>query len=67
MFKIKGEFMGNERIYLIQKGKFLGQLFENIENFKIFFRQILVFIKNISKYDLIHCDIKPENILIYYE
>ena len=66
MFKIKGEFLGNERIYLIQKGKFLGHLFENIENFKFFFKHILNFINNINKHHLIHCDLKPENILIDY-
>ncbi len=67
MFKIKGEFLGNERIYLIQKGKFLGRLFENIKNFKTFFQTMLEFIKTINKADLVHCDIKPENILIDYE
>jgi serine/threonine protein kinase len=66
MFKIKGEFLGNERIYLIQKGKYLGRLFENISNFKNFLKKMLNFIKNISSNGLVHCDLKPENILIDY-
>lgn len=67
MFKIKGEFLGNERIYLIQKGKILGHLFHNINNFKSFFRHMLEFIQNINRLDIVHCDIKPENILLDYE
>ena len=40
-FKIKGEFERGERIYLIQKGKFLEYLFSNINQFKHLLRQLL--------------------------
>ena len=36
MFRIKGEFLGNERIYLIQKGIFMQHLFSDIANLKDF-------------------------------
>lgn len=69
MFKIKGEFMNSERIYLIKKGKFFKHLFydENNENFKNFFRKLLemlVFLNNLNQ--TVHCDIKPENIVFDY-
>jgi len=67
MFKIKGEFLGNERIYLIQKGKFMEHLFTNINNFKNFLKNVLNLIDLLSnKFKIIHSDIKPDNLLIDY-
>ena len=66
-FKIKGEFLGNERIYSIKKGKLLQYLFEDINNLKNFMRKLLNFIKFLNDNGVVHCDIKPENILIDYE
>lgn len=68
MFRIKGEFLGNERIYLIQKGKFLSYLFSDLANFKDFLKIVLKFINLLnSKFFIIHSDLKPDNILIDYE
>lgn len=63
-FKIKGEFEKGERIYKIQKGRFLFNLFKNIKNFKYLVKQLLIGIDFINKKGIIHSDIKPENILV---
>jgi dual specificity tyrosine-phosphorylation-regulated kinase 2/3/4 len=65
-FKIKGEFEKGERIYLIQKGKFLVSLFSNICQFKYLLKQLILGINYINSKGIIHSDIKPENILIDY-
>ena len=65
-FKIKGEFEKGERIYNIQKGIFLKYLFSNINQFKFLIKTILSGIDFINSQDIIHSDIKPENILIEY-
>ena len=65
-FKIKGEFEKGERIYYIQKGKFLMSLFSTISQFKFLLKSILSAIDYINKKGIIHSDIKPENILIEY-
>jgi len=65
-FKIKGEFEKGERIYNIQKGIFLKLLFTNILQFKLFIKKMLYGIEFINSQDIIHSDIKPENILIEY-
>ena len=67
LFEIKGEFLNNERIYLIKKGKLYKHLFLNEENFKNFFKKLLEAIKFISDSDIVHCDIKPDNILFKYD
>ena len=67
IFKIKGEFERGERIYYIQKGKLLFELFNNIKQFKFFCKKILEGIFYINNYKkIIHSDIKPDNILIEY-
>ena len=66
-FKIKGEFEKGERIYFIQKGKFLMSLFSTISQFKYLLKSLLSGIDYINKKGIIHSDIKPENILIKYE
>ena len=65
-FKIKGEFEKGERIYNIQKGIFIKYLFSDIIQFKFFIKSILSGIDYINSQDIIHSDIKPENILIEY-
>ena len=65
-FKIKGEFEKGERIYYIQKGKFLMSLFSTISQFKYLLKSLLSAIDYINKKGIIHSDIKPENILIEY-
>ena len=65
-FKIKGEFEKGERIYNIQKGIFLKYLFSNISQLKLFIKKVLSGIEFINSKDIIHSDIKPENILIEY-
>ena len=66
-FKIKGEFEKGERIYFIQKGKFLLSLFSTISQFKYLLKSLLLGIDYINKKGIIHSDIKPENILIEYK
>ena len=65
-FKIKGEFEKGERIYNIQKGIFIKYLLSNIMQFKLFIKKILLGIEFINEQNVIHSDIKPENILIEY-
>ena len=65
-FKLKGEFLGTERIYSIKKGHFLMKLTSDISQLKLFIKTMLKFIYNISKYNIVHGDIKPDNILIEY-
>ncbi len=65
IFKIKGEFLNNERIYYIQKGRFFKALFEaNMNLLKTIISKIAIFLKFLSKNGIVHADIKPENILI---
>jgi serine/threonine protein kinase len=66
IFKIKGEFLNNERIYNVKKGKFLTDIFDNINHFKFIIRRLLEFLKYLEVNGIIHCDIKPDNILISY-
>ena len=65
-FNIKGIFEKGERLYHIQKGEFLVLLFKNVKQFKLLIRKILEGIDYINKKDIIHSDIKPENILVQY-
>jgi serine/threonine protein kinase len=67
VFKIKGEFLGNERIYSIKKGKFLVHLFENIENLKSLMRKMFQFLHFLNESGIVHCDLKPDNLLVDYE
>jgi serine/threonine protein kinase len=64
LFKIKGEFLKDERIYSIKKGYFLMYLFQDITLFKKFIKQILAFICFLNSHGIVHCDLKPENILV---
>ena len=65
--KIKGEFEKGERIYFIQKGRFLISLFSTISQFKYLLKSLLSAIDYINQKGIIHSDIKPENILIEYK
>ena len=64
--KIKGEFISSERIYSIKKGRFLQKLISDINQLKFLIRSLLKFIMILNKYNIVHSDIKPENILIEY-
>jgi len=66
IFKLKGEFLGTERIYSIKKGHLLMKLTSDISQLKLFIKTMLKFIYNISKFNIVHGDIKPDNILIEY-
>ena len=65
-FNIKGIFEKGERIYQIQKGEFLINLFKNVEQFKYLVKKVIEGINYINKTGIIHSDIKPENILVKY-
>lgn len=66
IFKLKGEFLNGERIYSIKKGYFLKFLFDDLNNLKIFIRKMLKFIEFLNSNGVVHCDLKPDNILIEY-
>ena len=65
-FNIKGIFEKGERLYQIQKGEFLINLFKNIEQFKFLVKKVIEGIDYINRKGIIHSDIKPENILVKY-
>ena len=65
-FNIKGIFEKGERIYQIQKGEFLINLFKNIEQFKYLVKKVMEGINYINNKGIIHSDIKPENILVQF-
>ena len=67
LFKIKGDFHNNERIYYIQKGKFLKFLFQDLSLFKNFFKKMISFVDYLAMNGIVHNDIKPDNILIEYK
>ena len=64
--KIKGEFISSERIYSIKKGRFLQKLISDIKQLKFLIKSLLKFIIILNKYNIVHSDIKPENILIEF-
>ena len=64
--KIKGEFISSERIYSIKKGRFLQKLISDIKQLKYLIKSLLKFIIILNKYNIVHSDIKPENILIEF-
>lgn len=68
MFKVKGEFVKSERIYCIKKGKLFQHLFNDDSNFKRLFAKILRIVDYMSCVKgIVHCDIKPDNILLEYD
>jgi len=67
VFKLKGEFHNGQRIYSIKKGYFLKFLFDDLNNLRALIRKMLIFINFLNQNGIIHCDIKPENILIEFD
>lgn len=67
LFEIKGEFFKNERIYRIYHNEFYEILNRNPQLLKELLKQTLMGLKLLGDNNIIHSDLKSENILLKYE
>ena len=63
LFQVKGEFLRGERIYLIGHPPLFSE-FSCIASLKKFARQMVEFIEVLSSMNIVHSDLKPDNILV---
>ena len=66
LFQVKGEFVKNERMYKILHPS-LYEEFTNIITFRTFIRELLTVINFLSSMNIVHSDLKPDNILVSTE
>jgi serine/threonine protein kinase len=64
LFEIKGEFFKGERLYKITHQPLYKQFQTNTQSLKTFIRIILKTLILFNKHKIVHCDLKPDNILI---
>jgi len=64
LFEIKGEFFKGERLYKITHQQLYKQFQSNPQLLKIFIKTILETLILFNQHKIIHCDLKPDNILI---
>lgn len=66
LFQVKGEFVKNERMYKILHPSLFME-FTNIAIFKLFIQELLTVIQFLSSMNIVHSDLKPDNILVNME
>ncbi|OQS03522.1 kinase domain containing protein [Thraustotheca clavata] len=69
LFEIKGDFYQGSRTYKIIHRPLYIAMRENISILKIFLRQLIASVQTLNQHQLVHADIKPDNILVshYFE
>jgi len=67
LFEVKGEFHKGERIYGVQHQEFYYAVKRNPELMKEFIRKILAVFDLLTYLDIVHADIKPDNILVDFD
>lgn len=63
LFHVKGEFVKGERMYMIEHPPLFSQ-FSNLTILKDFLRELLETINVLSSMNIVHSDLKPDNILV---
>ena len=66
LFHVKGEFVKGERMYLIEHPPIFNE-FANINSLKRFTKELLEIINVLSAMNIVHSDLKPDNILVSEE
>jgi len=64
LFEIKGEFYKGERIYKVTHQPFYNELKGNKEILKQILRKLLDALDLLQSKKIVHCDLKPDNLLI---
>ena len=67
MFEVKGEFFKGERIYGIQKQPFFLAVKQNLDHLRVVIRKLAEAFDVLQKAQIVHADIKPDNILIDFD
>jgi serine/threonine protein kinase len=65
-FNIKGEFVNNERVYQIQQLPFYQAMRDDVNIIKHILRDLVQAVLIMSHKNIIHSDIKPDNILMEF-
>lgn len=63
LYHVKGEFVRGERIYLIEHPP-LYEDFSHISTLRYFLKELLEIISVLSSMNIVHSDLKPDNILV---
>lgn len=66
LFQVKGEFVKGERMYRIEH-PVLYEFFKDIRNFQMFLQELIQAIDYFTELNIVHSDLKPDNILVNTE
>ena len=66
LFHVKGEFVRGERMYLIEHPPLFAE-FSGILTLQLFARELLEIVNVLSSLNIVHSDLKPDNILVCEE
>lgn len=64
LFELKGEFIKSERVYRIEHMQLYQEFLRNQNSFRKFIREMLGAIDLLSELNIVHSDLKPDNILV---
>ena len=67
LFKVKGEFYNSERIYFISHMELYSKIKSNKTLLKIFLTKIFEAFDLLQLNDIIHADVKSDNILVTFD
>ena len=64
LFDVKGESFKGERVYKVEHQDFYQILFKETKILKSFVKKMAEVLDLLARFGVVHCDIKPDNILI---